>query len=671
VAVIVRVSGSIILVSVLLAAVPLISVAGWRDETGETFYGNHWGNTHRPKPGEPFWLEWGYADTAGECVIACQFGEVLPFSEGLAAVRSQGGYYGTRDTAGVLTTRERNELLTVLALGQDDTAYSTVGSGARLRRVPPSVGCSWGYIDRQGVLVVPFRYSKARSFCNGFAAVESAGKWHFIDHDGHVVGRQFESVGSFGVGTRLAAVVLDGKAGYIDTSGNTAIAPQYEAAFQFSGQVAIAALDGHYGLIDARGAWVVTPVYDTIRTFREGVAAARLGTRWVFLDTLGAVVLEPGCEGVSDFSEGMAAFRVGGKSGFIDRTGRVVVKPSFDQAWHFSGGTGLVKIGETFRLVDRRGRFVNRSSYADAHIQAHEGLRAVASRRRVSTEQLVYPDIVVSTDETRSWARPQHRPVPVVEWAFVDSTGRTAIAPVARCAEDIGGFCEGRAKVTATWGSISGDGTPKLMRGMDTLIDRGRGVYTSGIADPRCSGFIDRTGKLVRPFRWARAGDYSEGLAPVGQYTTRTKKAHDDYTSTISAGARSMESLDSILPETLKSSADTINDTLLEMTPFVTGSGGMMSYRWDDRQLFSSVLKEYPPDYISVELSFAKLKSRTLCLTLPEATRLKLVKASGNTFEPAVRGLLPIRMVYDVDFTNQGYSPPLEYIKVYSIETRN
>jgi WG containing repeat len=46
---------------------------------------------------------------------------------------------------------------------------------------------SWGYIDRSGEMVIPPMYRQGGTFKNGLALVIAAGKWAYIDQQGHPV----------------------------------------------------------------------------------------------------------------------------------------------------------------------------------------------------------------------------------------------------------------------------------------------------------------------------------------------------------------------------------------------------------------------------------------------------------------------------------------------------
>jgi len=102
---------------------------------------------------------YGYIDKEGRTVIRARFGEALPFSDGLAAVR-------TKKT----------------------TIYGK--------------GDSWGYIDKTGEYVIEPKFNEAKSFQNGFAKVHmggalmevfdapwywKGGDWWLIDKEGILV----------------------------------------------------------------------------------------------------------------------------------------------------------------------------------------------------------------------------------------------------------------------------------------------------------------------------------------------------------------------------------------------------------------------------------------------------------------------------------------------------
>ena len=53
----------------------------------------------------------------------------------------------------------------------------------------------WGFVDKEGTLMIDYRFEDARSFCNGYAAVCQNGQWGFVDVSGvMVIQPEFEMV---------------------------------------------------------------------------------------------------------------------------------------------------------------------------------------------------------------------------------------------------------------------------------------------------------------------------------------------------------------------------------------------------------------------------------------------------------------------------------------------
>ncbi len=76
----------------------------------------------------------------------------------------------------------------------------------------------YGFIDKSGSCVVPFRFESARSFQEGLASVKTGGKWGFIDKSGKtVIHACYDSTSDFTDG--IATLKLNGKTYYATTDG--------------------------------------------------------------------------------------------------------------------------------------------------------------------------------------------------------------------------------------------------------------------------------------------------------------------------------------------------------------------------------------------------------------------------------------------------------------------
>jgi hypothetical protein len=279
-----------------------------------------------------------------------------------------------------------------------------------------------GYCDESGIVRVPIRYNNAEPFSEerGLVTNYTYGKsiqplkhCGFVDMNGvEVVPLSFEDARSFSSG--LAAVKKNGKWGYIDASGKEKIGPRFEIAYDFHEGQAIVKVNGKFGLINKRGKLLGKFTCDTITSFVQGMAQVRVSTRWgainakgkLILDTIYQYVTAPnggsflatdfsgesylfGCDGkvrgdtkgvhvqsaygntlvvqvdsgstswicllnnqkvrisklyskAGDFSEGLLPVQKNGRWGFIDSTGKEVIACKYEKANSFSEGLALV-----------------------------------------------------------------------------------------------------------------------------------------------------------------------------------------------------------------------------------------------------------------------------------------------------------------------------------------
>ena len=123
-------------------------------------------------------------------------------------------------------------------------------------------------------------------------------------------------------------VCVDGKWGYIDTTGAIVIKPKFDNASRFSEDLASVKIDGKYGYIDKRGRFIINPQFEAAGVFSEGLASVtRLSDgKAGYINMKGEYVIEPQFDDVAGiFVEGLAAVKIGDLYGYIDKTGKFVI----------------------------------------------------------------------------------------------------------------------------------------------------------------------------------------------------------------------------------------------------------------------------------------------------------------------------------------------------------
>jgi len=299
----------------------------------------------------------------------------------------------------------------------------------------------WGYIDRNGTIVIKPQFGFADGFQDGLARINvggdwfladygDGGKWGYIDRSGEVVIKaQFDQAEPFCEGMAWVCIGDDetAKVGFINRTGEFAFTENENLQFErydcFSEGLLPAYVDGTCAYVDTNGKAVFfCPRFLSTDTFSEGFARVTLdrlvpGRTHGYIDTSGHVVIRPRFNYASWFSEGLAAVLVGrqnqdGKYGYIDKKGNWVIRPKFQLAEAFSEGLAVIWGGDDEKCgyIDRTGKIVIEQRF-DWAMGFSEGLAAV------------------EVDE---------------KWGFVDKTGHVLVEPRY---DDVQDFSHGLAQV--------------------------------------------------------------------------------------------------------------------------------------------------------------------------------------------------------------------------------
>ena len=278
----------------------------------------------------------------------------------------------------------------------------------------------YGYIDKQGKIVLRAQFAGAHPFSEGLAAVKIDGKWGFINKSGEVVippkfGRafgdgvpspfshgiaatllnttpvmitrtgsihlkleEFDQVGNFSEG--LAIVKKDKKVGYINQTGKLVIDLLYfgavdptETTRDFSeGLAVISDSSGKYGFINHSGTICIAPKFESASRFCEGLAAVEVDEKYGYIDTTGTMVIPPRFDHALDFSEGLACVGVStGKYetryGYINHEGKFIIPVQYRRARTFSDGVARIQLpdwdADTYGFIDKTGQIVIKPSF--------------------------------------------------------------------------------------------------------------------------------------------------------------------------------------------------------------------------------------------------------------------------------------------------------------------
>ena len=149
----------------------------------------------------------------------------------------------------------------------------------------------YGFVDRDGRTVIPFRYDWADAFDEGLALVRQNDLFGLIDKTGReVLAPVYEDIRWRSSNGVIPACGENGAWRLYDREGNVISPNAFDFIFDFSCGLASVRRENKYGYIDSRGEVVIPLIYDEAYTFsEEGLATAVKNGSTFMIDTEGMV----------------------------------------------------------------------------------------------------------------------------------------------------------------------------------------------------------------------------------------------------------------------------------------------------------------------------------------------------------------------------------------------
>jgi hypothetical protein len=220
-------------------------------------------------------------------------------------------------------------------------------------------GGKWGYINTKGDFAISPRFASSPRdyvwpFEGGFAKIEIAGKYGYIDHIGAlVVDTRFLDGDSFHDG--LARVVVEGPCLRLPVEGEGGCG---EAKLVPPGANEPASSTAcKFTYVDKTGKIISEQRFDSALPFSEGLAPVRIGKLWGYINTAGIMVIPARFNKAQSFSEGLGLVSENGLFGYVDHQGHFVIQPQFKNAENFTDGRAVIGDQNTgFWYIDTSGK---------------------------------------------------------------------------------------------------------------------------------------------------------------------------------------------------------------------------------------------------------------------------------------------------------------------------
>lgn len=227
-------------------------------------------------------------------------------------------------------------------------------------------------------LVEP-KYDGVMDFQEGIAWVWMKGedlsnRYTLIDQQGKILKDNFEAMAIAPYTEQRAFFITRKKGeykdslGYMDTSGDVVISPQYDRALPFSSGMAAVQKNGLWGFIDLEGKVQVPLIYEGVRPYSGNLGGVIRNKKLGFVDKQGNIVVDFVFDIPSDdflkssflsqTFNGLQPVRVGSLLGLIDERGKWIARPDYERFYSAYGTHDETLIG-----AQRDGKvgFLNRS----------------------------------------------------------------------------------------------------------------------------------------------------------------------------------------------------------------------------------------------------------------------------------------------------------------------
>lgn len=267
---------------------------------------------------------WGAIDQTGKFIVEPQYSFFGEYSEGRAVVNDQEGFKVIDEKGNILFKCDN-----FIGGFQDGKSQFT--------KVDQNGQWLYGYINREGDIMIPAEYSSATDFNNGKAVVQRKDeKYQMIDEQGNVIQTfNYAYVGGVSEGLLPFKENQDGKFGFIDEAGNVVIPAQFSSVSPFQDGRAVVNtsenFSNQYGLINKTGEFIIAPIYNDIQLIEEQRAAVGtaidknqpfIGSKYAISDLDGNFLTGFNYYHVSNYDKGYASVYDNTRTFFIDKKGQ-------------------------------------------------------------------------------------------------------------------------------------------------------------------------------------------------------------------------------------------------------------------------------------------------------------------------------------------------------------
>ncbi len=301
--------------------------------------------------------KWGIMDSNGEWLLRPEFSEVFVRPNLLIGRKGVGyTYLGRGNTISKFTFSPRHEIGELLLIEGEDGLFGLMDHSASIKVYPKYKSINYwngfyelvtnnevSILDNRGSLLVSPEgaIQKVGGVGEDYLLIKKNDKWGFLDHRGRLrISNRYSNARPFNEG--LAAIKLRNSWGFIDKNERIVIQPYYDEVSDFKAGLSIVLVNGQYGLINELGDEVVKAKWNKIKRLTTGNYLVidelkRVG----LISSSGKFLLRPSFDTLEDI-DGQVIISNHNKKGVLDYDGNQIFKTRFKEI-KISGSYTILK----------------------------------------------------------------------------------------------------------------------------------------------------------------------------------------------------------------------------------------------------------------------------------------------------------------------------------------
>jgi len=230
----------------------------------------------------------------------------------------------------------------------------------------------YGYINRQGEVVIPCNLKEADNFVGDYTWVKftNDNNYTLLHKTGTIIPTKgYNKVGSFfDFQTDICAVYEDGKMGFIDITGQEVISCKYSGLSSFSnGLASVCLYDSEvnkYGYINKKGEVIISMKYRQTgpSSFDNGLARVSVNGQTVLIDTVGKIVFKTSHGNIQGVSGNLiSVFKNSDRTnwGWVNFKDEIIIPQKYEAARRFNkDGLAIVELNGLKGVINTTGKIV-------------------------------------------------------------------------------------------------------------------------------------------------------------------------------------------------------------------------------------------------------------------------------------------------------------------------